>query len=74
MLLSNMTKHEGPAVALLKTDNALEELADVFVKGVDKMYNKQANYDFLASVFANLSMVGPSSTLTHSSPLHGSTS
>ncbi|KAJ9084704.1 Protein hgh1 [Entomophthora muscae] len=56
MLLSNLTKHEGPAVALLKTDTALEDLADVFVKGVDKMYNKQANYDFLASVFANLSM------------------
>jgi len=56
MLLSNVTKHEALAISLLKLDNALEDLANVFVKGSEKTFNKQADYNFLASVFANLSM------------------
>lgn len=36
---------------------ALDVLLDVFLKGEGKHYNKNANYDFLASVFANVSTV-----------------
>jgi hypothetical protein len=36
---------------------ALDLLLEVFLKGEGKQYNKNANYDFLASVFANVSTV-----------------
>lgn len=36
---------------------ALDLLLEVFLKGDDKKYNPNATYDFLASVFANVSLV-----------------
>lgn len=36
---------------------ALDMLLEVFLKGEGKKYNPNANYDFLASVFANISTV-----------------
>lgn len=36
---------------------ALDLLLEVFLKGEGKKYNPNANYDFLASVFANVSLV-----------------
>lgn len=38
---------------------ALDLLLEVFLKGDSKKYNPNANYDFLASVFANVSTVSP---------------
>lgn len=43
---------------------ALELLLEVFLKGEGKKYNPNANYDFLASVFANVSTVGVFCTLS----------
>ncbi|KAJ1679351.1 Protein hgh1, partial [Spiromyces aspiralis] len=68
MLLSNMNKYEAIAVSLVQlevpevaqlasTSRALDQLTDVFVKGADKQYNKHAQFHFLASVFADLTMV-----------------
>lgn len=37
--------------------HALELLLEVFLRGEGKKYNPNANYDFLASVFANVSTV-----------------
>lgn len=37
--------------------SALDALVEVFARGEGKKLNKQANYDFLASLFANLSSV-----------------
>jgi hypothetical protein len=54
---------------------ALDLLLEVFLKGEGKKYNPNANYDFLASVFANVTLVRRflSSLLifsnTHSVPL-----
>jgi len=75
MLLSNLSKLEKVSYQLLKltldvpkaegeegTDSiyALDLLLEIFLKGEGKKYNKSANYDFLASVFANVSTVsGP---------------
>lgn len=36
---------------------ALDLLLEVFLRGEGKKYNPNANYDFLASVFANVSTV-----------------
>jgi hypothetical protein len=36
---------------------ALDLLLEVHLKGEGKKYNPNANYDFLASVFANISLV-----------------
>lgn len=38
---------------------ALDVLLEVFLKGEGKKYNPNANYDFLASVFANVSTIPP---------------
>lgn len=38
---------------------ALDLLLEVFLKGEGKKYNPNANYDFLASVFANVSTIAP---------------
>ncbi|KAJ1921193.1 Protein hgh1 [Mycoemilia scoparia] len=68
MLLSNMTKDEAIVSSLVKleipknpnlcpSESALDQLTDVFIKGIDKGYNKDANFHFLSSVFADISMV-----------------
>ncbi|KAG0024745.1 hypothetical protein BGZ80_008903 [Entomortierella chlamydospora] len=65
MLLSNMCKNEKisskilnmggkPVEGLTTGTTAVAQLADIFLKGTDKSYNPQCNYDFLASVFATL--------------------
>lgn len=71
MLLSNLSKLETVSHQLLKltlavptategeTEDliALDVMLEVFLKGEGKKYNPNANYDFLASVFANVSTV-----------------
>ena len=68
MLLSNITKDElisakllslkvQPIQDLSSSTRAIDQLADVFVKGLDRKYNKKAEFHFLASVFANVTMV-----------------
>ncbi|CAG8632213.1 1662_t:CDS:2 [Cetraspora pellucida] len=68
MLLSNITKYQDIAIKLLKLElqvveglssstKAINQLVDVFVKGVNRAYNKEAEFHFLASVFANLTML-----------------
>ena len=68
MLLSNITKNEVIAAKLLSLNvqpiqdlsssaQAMDQLIDVFVKGPNKEYNKEAEFHFLASVFANMSVV-----------------
>ncbi|KAG0049127.1 hypothetical protein BGZ83_006023 [Gryganskiella cystojenkinii] len=63
MLLSNMCKNDGtlekliqlegkPIEGLTTATSAVAQLADIFLKGTDKGYNSQCNFDFLASVFA----------------------
>ncbi|KAI8324381.1 DUF383/DUF384 domain-containing protein [Martensiomyces pterosporus] len=65
MLLSNLTKsdricvtlaklHVGEAAGLCGSSLALDQLTDVFVKGMDRKYNKDATFGFLASVFADI--------------------
>ena len=54
---------DAPAAKMAKLETATEEIAaldlllEVFLKGEGKKYNPNANYDFLASVFANVSLV-----------------
>ncbi|SPQ23550.1 57269171-6d84-47f4-9d69-74fbb45a7711 [Thermothielavioides terrestris] len=65
MLLANLTKWEGMKSILdrkqdppdtLKSDQlVLNQLLDLFVKGNDGSYNKHADFDYLAYVFADLS-------------------
>lgn len=56
-------REEGPAAKMAKLETTTEEIAaldlllEVFLKGEGKQYNANANYDFLASVFANVSLV-----------------
>ncbi|CAI2161811.1 15518_t:CDS:2 [Funneliformis geosporum] len=68
MLLSNVTKDEEIAAKLLSlkvrpvkdlsnSSQAIDQLADVFVRGLDKKYNKKAEFHFLASVFADMAMI-----------------
>ena len=68
MLLSNMCKNDNiaakvlnlsgkPVEGLTTATSAVAQLADIFLKGTDKSYNVQCNYDFLASVFATLATV-----------------
>ncbi|RUS28491.1 hypothetical protein BC938DRAFT_481820 [Jimgerdemannia flammicorona] len=65
MLLSNLTKYEPictgildatakPMEGLSSSFRLIDHLVDAFVKGVDKAYNPEAEFHFLASVFANL--------------------
>ncbi|KAF8983719.1 hypothetical protein BGZ46_009681 [Entomortierella lignicola] len=74
MLLSNMCKNESIATKILKLTgkpveglttgtSAVAQLADIFLKGTDKSYNPQCNYDFLASVFATLATLPLGRTL-----------
>jgi len=63
-LLSNMAKWddlknilhiERPAPKELSSNNrAIDQLLDLFVKGADGTYNKEADYDYLAYLFADL--------------------
>jgi hypothetical protein len=65
MLLANMAKWDGlksiatrkqDAPESLKSDElVLNQLLDLFVKGSDGTYNKHADFDYLAYVFADLS-------------------
>ncbi|KAK4231424.1 hypothetical protein QBC38DRAFT_355007 [Podospora fimiseda] len=65
MLLANMVKWDGlksvatkkqPAPEKLQSDElVLNQLLDLFVKGADGSYNKHADFDYLAYVFADLS-------------------
>ncbi|KAH6895767.1 hypothetical protein B0T10DRAFT_478799 [Thelonectria olida] len=65
MLLANLTKSEAlkqiikrkqqPPEQLGSDDSVLNQLMDLFVKGQDGTYNKKADYDYLAYVFADLS-------------------
>ncbi|GAA5846764.1 hypothetical protein JCM9279_004431 [Rhodotorula babjevae] len=54
---------DAPAAKMAKLETATEEIAaldlllEVFLKGEGKKYNPNANYDFLASVFANVSLL-----------------
>jgi len=67
MLLSNITKDEVISAKILSLNvqpihlsnstRVMDQLVDVFVKGLNKTYNKEAEFHFLASVFANVSMV-----------------
>lgn len=64
MLLANLAKWEGfenmlkrkqPAPSELGSDETiLNQLMDLFVKGQDGTYNKKADFDYLAYVFADL--------------------
>lgn len=64
MLLSNLTKHEGSKAFLHRKqeapsqlgsdDSIINQLMDLFVKGQDGAYNKKADFDYLAYVFADL--------------------
>ena len=64
MLLANLVKHESlqsvltrkqtPPEALSTSENTLDQLMDLFVKGQDGTYNKDADFDYLAYVFADL--------------------
>lgn len=65
MLLSNMSKNENicakilnitgkPVEGLTSATSAVGQLADIFLKGTDKQYNPECNFDFLASVFATV--------------------
>lgn len=65
MLLANLAKHDSmknilsrkqtAPEALGSDDLVLNQLMDLFVKGQDGSYNKDADYDYLAYVFADLS-------------------
>ncbi|KAF9356244.1 hypothetical protein BGX34_010023 [Mortierella sp. NVP85] len=74
MLLSNISKHDSiaekimslsgkPIEGLTTATSAVGQLADIFLKGVDKGYNPQCNFDHLASVFATLAAFPKGRTL-----------
>ncbi|KAJ1967515.1 Protein hgh1 [Dispira parvispora] len=70
MLLANVSKHEPIARALVNISSIpptalrsaeksdpeplLAQFCDAFVRGMDKQYNPDADYNFLASIFANV--------------------
>jgi hypothetical protein len=64
MLLANFAKHdslmkilslERPSPPELNSNNnAIDQLLDLFVKGADGTYNKDANFDYLSYLFADL--------------------
>ena len=68
ILLANMAKsdsmerisnlHRASVSSDLSSSTlVLDQLLDLFVKGVDGGYNKAANYDYLAYLFADLAKV-----------------
>ncbi|KAK6341706.1 hypothetical protein TWF696_008774 [Orbilia brochopaga] len=68
MLLSNMAKHDSIPEKLLRlkrdkpkpewnvsnSENAMDQLMDLFVKGSEKTLNKQADFDYLSYLFADI--------------------
>ncbi|CAG8494321.1 1220_t:CDS:10 [Dentiscutata erythropus] len=42
---------------MLFSTKAIDQLVDVFVKGLNRAYNKEAEFHFLASVFTNVTML-----------------
>ncbi|KAF9914175.1 hypothetical protein BX616_008816 [Lobosporangium transversale] len=46
-----------PVEGLTVATSVVGQLADIFLKGNEKNYNPQCNYDFLASVFATLATI-----------------
>lgn len=64
MLLANLAKHDNlkkvfekkqPAPEELQSnDRVINQLLDLFVKGAEGTYNKDADYDYLAYLFADL--------------------
>ncbi|KAJ4389981.1 Protein hgh1 [Gnomoniopsis smithogilvyi] len=65
MLLANLAKYDGLEKKILtrkqkvpetlgSNDLVLNQLIDLFVKGADHAYNKDAHYDYLAYFFADL--------------------
>ena len=76
MLLANMAKHESIPGKILKlkrekpkeewkvsdSENAMDQLMDLFVKGSGKTLNKNANFDYLAYLFADIAGVWLSSS------------
>ncbi|CAG8555717.1 4184_t:CDS:10 [Diversispora eburnea] len=73
MLLSNITRNERISAKILLLDlldqqqleqsnnekkkKPIDQLVDVFVNGVNRSYNKEAEFHFLANVFANITML-----------------
>jgi len=65
MLLANLAKHDELKSVLTRkqrvpetlgsTEAVINQLMDLFVKGADGSYNKHANFDYLAYLFADLS-------------------
>lgn len=68
MLLANMAKSDSiERILTLKRDVplglstsklAIDQLMDCFVKGAKKSWNPNADYDYLAYLFADLAKVG----------------
>jgi hypothetical protein len=63
MLLANLSKSDSlerlltlarPAPASLSSTLAISQLLDIFVCGADGQYNKDANFDYLSYLFADL--------------------
>lgn len=64
MLLANMAKHDSITKLIAKKRHvpkplstspiAIDQLLDCFVKGAEGSYNKNANYDYLCYLFADL--------------------
>lgn len=72
MLLANLAKSDDikrmlhrkrptPSTSLSKSDHAMDQLVDCFVKGADGRYNKSADFDYLSYFFADIAKVGSSS-------------
>ncbi|KFY42823.1 hypothetical protein V495_04328 [Pseudogymnoascus sp. VKM F-4514 (FW-929)] len=64
MLLANLGKEDNIKIllqlgcvspeGLKSSDRIIDQLFDLFVKGADGTYNKDANYDYLAYLFADI--------------------
>jgi hypothetical protein len=67
MLLANMAKEDSierlltrkrtAPKGLSKSDLAIDQLMDLFVRGADGSYHMSADYDYLAYLFADLAKV-----------------
>lgn len=77
MLLSNMTKYEPTCVRVLEGEakplpglsestRLLDHLVEAFHRGHKRAYNPKAEFNFLASVFANVSGVSTNRLDIHS--------
>jgi Domain of unknown function (DUF383)/Domain of unknown function (DUF384) len=53
-LKSILTRKQNPPDGLGSDDLVLNQLIDLFVKGLDGSYNKHADFDYLAYLFADL--------------------